>query len=680
MDADSVSFSFEGLGRVDKALVGVLAATGGYDVTLVGFKTYRDVYDSDDADEYDWTSDAALYENEIIRIPFRESGSALDVVVPGLLDQSAHHFLGRKRVDDDYGLKCPMAAILFWPKRFRVTIARPSGVVSLLKAAIEDGKLDDLGLGLHDFVLGALTTFDDNTSTALDADAMGRLLLQYKDVELVKRFLRDTLPLSISDKTNTARCIYESLDTFGWPTLLPSIQSLLARAAKDFGGFSAICPLLASLAGLPSERDAVCPPLRQPYTGEFLKACWQAAVLEPAFRPGAHPTQYSILLDWYFDAVLPARPNDNYLGKWLPAPLLLLVDSFAYTRVVGSHSALSAALPPWDQLRYLPRALLAATQCQPSLPRAPYITAVTTAMSLKAMRGSLSAHETATLLQYLDVVGCVDANLVAMCPALSGGIGNFLWGVLEFVKRAPPPAATAALMMRFLLDLAPTVPCTRRDYSGNNVPMIDALADLISALAMLSPEAALQCAAAWRSGLPPTLDAVRDILYPLVEKLQRQESDVRFRELLAYLATECRATLVDGGALAPLPAFKDYAIADAIDMDATHCDQCVAFVRFLCTGNATAMIYCNSDCSKIKAVVARHPHRLILTRQDNGYSSYLELRKQTWPGMASADDAAAHLRREDERRQDEQRVKKLTALLADLAPKVSGSKRRMEDA
>ncbi|EQC24680.1 hypothetical protein SDRG_17427, partial [Saprolegnia diclina VS20] len=328
MDIGPETLWINQLERVDKALVDVLAATGGYDISLVESREHApptyDAYGSEDdaCDDDPYFEYEVRYENRVTRI---QSLADIPVAVTsGVICRGADLFL-----NDDAsanGFACPATAILFWPKRCRVPIAGSSRAVPMLREAIHTGQIEDLfGLSLHDFVLGTLMAFDV-AANSRDAVELGHLLLRYKDAEVLQRFLKDTLPLSIFGLTGpngAAQCIYASLDSLGWSTLLPSIEGLLARAAKA-DNTNAICHLLASLAGLATERDAVCPPLTQPYTGEFLKACWEAVIIESKFRPGDALTEHCILLDWYFDDFLPTRPGDNYLGQWLPPPLLLV--------------------------------------------------------------------------------------------------------------------------------------------------------------------------------------------------------------------------------------------------------------------------------------------------------------------------------------------------------------------
>ncbi|KDO27826.1 hypothetical protein SPRG_07099 [Saprolegnia parasitica CBS 223.65] len=669
------TLSFQHLKCIDKTLVDILVATNGYDISLVDFQETSpptpDVYGGYDFEDDSWDEDPYFeykvrYENCVTRIQ-----SLADIpfaVTSGVRNKGADLFLS---VDASANRsECPATAVLFWPKRCRVAIAGPSRAVSLLKEAIRNGQIIDLfGLSLHDFILGTLTAFDVAATNNSDAVELGYLLLRYKDAELLKRFLRNTLSLSTWRSDGAAQCLHESLETFGWPTLLPAVEAFLARVVKKYDGTHAICRLLASLAGLTTEREAVCPPLNQPFAGEFLKACWQAALMEPHFKPGDAPTEHSILLDWYFDTGLPTRPGDNYLGQWLPPPVLLMVDSFLYSRRVGAPSALTAAPSPWHQLKYLPKALLAAIPLQPSLQQAPYVAAIKTALTAQSKGAHLSAYEIAALLQYMEVVGGFDATLLATSRAFARPITDILPAILMFVQRAPLSTATGALVTSFLLDFAPTLEHPRRDSYGKSPT--SSVADLLSALVIVSPKAARKCAAEWRSALPGTLDATRDELWPLVEELRRQVSDARFRELLVYLASECRAAFVSGGALAPLPAFTDYAFTD-IEIDAAHCGGCADFRRFLRTGCDTVMTIEMSLCLEIECAVQRHPQQLELERDYEGELDYFILRKRTQPGMASTGAAEAHSRREDVRWNDIQRVKQLNALLADLTPNPSG--------
>ncbi|EQC42881.1 hypothetical protein SDRG_00599 [Saprolegnia diclina VS20] len=657
------------LERIDKTLVDVLVATGGYDVALVGLEQYASYwYAFEDADGH-WVH----FDTRVTDYMSHEAWNVPRTVLSGLYATTVEHFVDSKGIGSDETVR-PKTAILFWPKRFRVTIVGPSGAVSLLRAAFDHGQLDDLGLGLHDCMIGALTTFDNVIGRTNDDEkiAMFHLLLQYEDVELLQRFIRDTLCISSSQDTRPAQCIYTSLETFGWPTLLPAIEGFLARAANE-GDANAICHLLASLAGLTSESDAVCPPLQQPYIGEFLKACWQTLLVEPNFWPGWTPTEHCILLDWYFDDVLPTRPGDNYLGQWLTPPLLLVVDSFVYSRRVGSPAALLAAPSTWHRLKYLPRALLAVTRLQPSLHQAPYTAAITMALTAQSKGGYLYADDIATLLQYMEVVGCFDAKLLTACRASSRNLTENVSAILMFVKRAPLSTATGALVTSFLLESARTLKYPHRNSADSS--LTSSVADLLRALVFVSPEAALDCAAEWRSALPATLDAARDELYPLVETLQSQASGARFHALLKYLATECLDALVSGDALAPLPAFNDYAITN-IELDAAHCDNCADVCSFLRTGNDTAMTIEMTLCVEIKLAVMRYPDQLELDSYYDGEGDYFILEKQTQSGMASKDAAEVHARREDVRWNDMQRVKQLNALLSALTRNTSGSKKK----
>ncbi|EQC42879.1 hypothetical protein SDRG_00597 [Saprolegnia diclina VS20] len=317
----------------------------------------------------------------------------------------------------------------------------------------------------------------------------------------------------------------------------------------------------------------------------------QTLLMEPNFRPGWAPKEHCILLDWYFDSVLPTRPNDNYLGKWLPASLLLVVDSFVYSRVAGWPLELFEAPTRRNRLQDLPEALLAAIECQPSLHQAPYIAAIT-----------------AALANYLEVANGVDATLLSTCPALSHNAHDVILGIFMFAERMPLPVATAALVASFLLGLTPTVQWERCKSLSKKLPSVHTLAVFLSALAILSPEAALQGAVKWRSVLPQTLDT---------------SHDERYRALLVYLATECRAALVGGGALPPL---NDAAVAD-MDIDATHCDQCAAFASHLRARTETERLHAFVLCGVIDEIAARHPQELTLELDDDGYIVHFRRRK-----------------------------------------------------
>ncbi|EQC24762.1 hypothetical protein SDRG_17346, partial [Saprolegnia diclina VS20] len=336
VDLNSTTLEVVNLKRLDATFVDLLVATGDYDVALARFAdcdvyvydkygtafevtSEFDAYEEDDdhdghdkaCDDDDGEDDDSWcympwYENIIVDFTHHEACNVPDAILWKLECNTADFFLRSRRAGDGR-FKLPGAAIVFWPKSRRLTIAEAIGALEMLRDAIECGDVGTLGLGLREFPCRGHD---------------GQLLLQYKDMELLEPFIRDTQHLPLDEANDTARFIHTSLETCSWPALLPAMESFLARAARKSDA-SAICRLLASLAGLASADDAVCPPLTQPYTGEFLKSCWQAVVIEPEFRPGNAPTEHCILLDWYFDDFLPTRPGDNYLGQWLPPPLLL---------------------------------------------------------------------------------------------------------------------------------------------------------------------------------------------------------------------------------------------------------------------------------------------------------------------------------------------------------------------
>ncbi|KDO28395.1 hypothetical protein SPRG_06633 [Saprolegnia parasitica CBS 223.65] len=596
------NLSFDRLERVDAALVDVLVATGRFDVALVSFKVDQ---------QGGYTNFLSMVE------PHPACGIPTNVA-SRLPDKRVHAYLG------DVSRATPSCAIVFWPTPFRASIVGLDATLPLAQTAIDNVPGDRLGLSVRDLLLGVLSAVVLVQPQPTQLTAITRVFVQCNDVAL--------------DLRGVGICIHALLKSYGWIPLFSALQGLFERSK---GAIDSLCRLLASLAGLTSGDDALCPPLEQPFVCELVKLL--SGVLlgylkDQNTRSNMH---YWILLDWYIDKVAPHMPHGNWISLRLPPALVVVVDSYLFRPPFGDVLA-SSGLTLTDKLRSLSMGLVDAIARQPTLHRPKYLAAISTKInevvtvlpSFRRIRGTLALNgwwhaawrdrpttislQTAYVRDVLDAMHTLGHCDEALFTAMRHFSGRkvFIAGLLRFLQHPATAVASRvqSLVASYVFSIAPSFTVTdafgRMRESKALAPSVKSVVDALHVLTLVAPHEVRTFGLAWAAALPETLDATRHALYSVVvEATKRLPHDTG---LISDLAAQCLANFHKDRA--PVPDVSNVVIDDiAVDVD--HCAQCAAFVVFLRDGTRIEFEFAGL-CEALLDEIASHQGQLGLHHDD----------------------------------------------------------------
>ncbi|KDO19441.1 hypothetical protein SPRG_15431 [Saprolegnia parasitica CBS 223.65] len=626
------AFAFENLTRAERALVDHLVASHSFDVALIRFKTSR--------------NDRKEHRNRVASAVPHPACQMPPSVIDGLLGKGAHAFIKDptplEEVSYHVSIHCPPTALLFWPKRFRAGIA---GIPAALRS-FEAGET----------LLGAPSARD----LALSIIAIFKLvplsvLVALGEVDLASLFLSDAV--FVSDDASiedVAPGIASCLRAFGWPALQPAMLSLVQRWSSHWKQSGPTCQLLASLAGITEPKAAVCPPLRQPFVFECIKALWDA-------MPSSHHrynsnalNEYRLLLDAYVDD----DETKHWLRPKLPVSLRRHVDAFLYKRRHGTCTLLEAntRVGVLRRLKSHCVSLVLALQSHPTLPSAPrYQEAILADMALAlATRVPLAKYERlrpvecGSLLQILLSTRPCDAALLDDLAALSGEytVGGILW-FLKQQQGSPLDSTLRAVLSRFLASRAQML-------LQATLPKAKATVDLIVALGLLAPgEDVMAFVQAWRAV------ANNDEVYAVIARLQ---TNCDCPDVLLYLVHVCRAAILQNGSLDPVPPLPDCYVFGNVALDPAHCDCCMAFDEFLSDGTTAATTMWGRICRRVLSLLKAKTNRLE-KRDDDGCTRIHKVLPRGYPTPA---DLKRHVEKLAHFQQSTERLAMLNALESEL--------------
>ncbi|EQC34649.1 hypothetical protein SDRG_07969 [Saprolegnia diclina VS20] len=649
------------LSWADTHLVDVLLATGAYDVALVSFRKLPDEEDLhfcfiDDFGPHSKSDEEYVdrrHENKITSCVPHPACCIPDTVLEVLKHQGTHTFPECPRsVRYAVFIKCSPTVLVFWPTQYRAEILGiDSALLHLQRAMIAPKPYNLIGFATaRDLAASVLSTFGCGTrrdyvpvshGASLQTQQwgftkmMGDLLLALDDVTLVQRFLRDAVGITANTPLDkVAPVVHALLHHFGWPALGDAMLGLVRRWLLTATG--PLLQLLLSLAGRSAR--PVCAKLHQPFFGEWLKAAWSLLVVHPHLKFRCHKVyrvdvvRDLLLLDAYVLFQLPKEPANNYLGGHLPPMLLADVDDYVHG---GCHvvEAIRYMYAGDSQmlLSQLPEALVLAAYTSTEL--GDFIDVLLAAYHEPLSRRAsntftealdMSPFALASFLVVLDLGGHCDVKFIASLWsrwALSDAFGpsdDYVdKGVLAVSARLQEHVTTV------LLDGAPTLMplqtaenCVRLGKA--KLPTKRSLA----LLAMMAPKSVSAFATAWLSALPPTIEATRYLLFPIIEWMHcwRQQAH---GDAVACLASVCLQRLHD--ARIPVRANPALVLLD-IDMTREHCAQCNQVAEFLRDSTKTHVVLTatsNTVCSMLRTLVTAHKDRLEFAAEDPPCSKYL---------------------------------------------------------
>ncbi|KDO34171.1 hypothetical protein SPRG_19021 [Saprolegnia parasitica CBS 223.65] len=184
----------------------------------------------------------------------------------------------------------------------------------------------------------------------------------------------------------------------------------------------------------------------------------------------------------------------------------------------------------------------------------------------------------------------------------------------------------------------------------------------LAVLATLAPSAIALFAPAWLSALPPTIEATRDLLFPIVGWAHRRLEQTH-RDAVSCLAAECLGRLL--AARVPVCANPALVMSD-MELRKEHCAQCQQVAAFL-QDNTKAHVVIQARsydvCSIVRKLVTAHKDRLYFTTDAfvHGMYSPATVLRKVLPSAGSPRADAPN----DDQVHDDSRIAALEAILAD---------------
>ncbi|KDO23178.1 hypothetical protein SPRG_09986 [Saprolegnia parasitica CBS 223.65] len=575
----------------------------------------------------------------------------------------------------------PSRAIVFWPKRHRLSLVGIAGVFSVLTQRLtteDDGEY--LGISeTRELVLAAMSIFHVSNRLPIESHArrvcfslerkrqgvprhlerMQRILMALKSVELSGLFLsdyitvEDALPLA-----DIAPIICSLLALHGWGPLEPAMLGLVQRWIKTHADET--LQLLTSLAGLDTE-SRVCPPLRQALDAELFKRCYHIVRATPGLLTkqswsGRGPIFLKglFLLEHYVRTTVPQLLDANYVR--LPPVLVTAIDAYLFPALptVVSFECPTHGL---DLLKDIAVGLASALRCQPLLPLPvtvidKILEAVRTMPIDVAFRLEGCIDIAAAVLALASLAQRFDAELFAACEQIWGV------GMLPAVASITSQFQDTALLRPLLVDSVDRVVETLADHSlwqqAWRRPVYatkdDAAApigvflflDTVDALEHAAPNHTHLFASTWLRSLPATLEVKDSLLLPVVSRLDHASAVYR---LLATAAVDRFA------GEPPLPVVSNFSMQPHPSLDNGHCHQCrsaCAFAGEADKASEPCHVGRNELCPDLVRVVDADAARLCFVDTDPADETrmYLEgplfLEKVRQPGQVSEPEWLAH--------------------------------------